>query len=208
MRPDSAGTCTCSSSRWRRWRHRDRRWRSCESATTRRSIGPGRADPPDRGGVQPQDPQRDGVRGSGRVRQALSSNRPLMPGSGYVGAPCPKRAPTSRHPIGCCRLRCPTGLHPLCDSPRSRHYVAVATRKRMLTRRGALSPNLPVVTRTLPRRKARVRRSRVSADHRSVASRRAAPSAEGQSAAAPSTLPAPIGFAFDRETVQRDARRT
>ena len=38
-RCERTGTCTCSSSRWRRWHRRDRRWRSCRSATTRRSPG-------------------------------------------------------------------------------------------------------------------------------------------------------------------------
>ena len=79
----------------------------------------------------------------------------------------------------------------------------------MLTRRGALSPNRPVVTRALPRRKARVRRSRVFC-RPSVCSfsRRDAPSAKCQRAAAPSAFSTPIGFHFDREMLPRDARRT
>ena len=36
-----ADTSTGSSSRWWRWRRRDPRWRSCGSATTRPSTGPG-----------------------------------------------------------------------------------------------------------------------------------------------------------------------
>ena len=50
-----AGTRTCSSSRWRRWRRRARHWRSCRSGTTRRST---EAVPSDRHRVQPPDPQR------------------------------------------------------------------------------------------------------------------------------------------------------
>ena len=34
-----AGRCTCSSSRWRSWRRRGLRWRSCRSGTTRPSTG-------------------------------------------------------------------------------------------------------------------------------------------------------------------------
>ena len=63
-----AATCTCSSSRSWRWRAAGGCAGAVAGARVRGQVpGRWRADPPDRGGVQPRDAQRDGVRGGGRL---------------------------------------------------------------------------------------------------------------------------------------------